>query len=77
MEQHKLLLLGMYIRICRRDKNYTQRELAEAAGISRSTLTQLESGVGSPSLKTVLNLLEVLGESFTGFEEFFNVRKSE
>ncbi|RYE57784.1 MAG: XRE family transcriptional regulator [Sphingobacteriales bacterium] len=36
--------IGNYIRNHRLDQNRTQSELAESAGLSRSTLVQLESG---------------------------------
>ena len=39
----------------------SQIDLAEMAGISLATVKDIERGVGNPSMKTVLRILEVLG----------------
>lgn len=54
--------IGNYIRNHRLDQNRTQSELAKSAGISRSTLVQLENGnkVNLISLVQVLRALKKL-----------------
>ncbi len=54
--------IGNYIRNHRLDQNRTQRELAESAGLSRSTLVQLENGnrVNLISLVQALRALKKL-----------------
>lgn len=50
----------------RRVKRLTQRQLAELAGIPRSTVTNIESGGGNPSLSNLVRLSCALG---VGVEE--------
>jgi transcriptional regulator with XRE-family HTH domain len=38
------VLLGEQIRLCRKQKRWTENELAERAGISRATLQKIEKG---------------------------------
>ena len=51
--------IGRYIRKERQQQNKTQKELADAATISRSTLSLLERGE-SGNLKTLIQVLRVL-----------------
>ena len=44
-------------------RGLTQADIAKAAGIPRSTLTNLESGDGNPSLATLVGLAEALSFS--------------
>lgn len=49
----------------------TQQDLAEMAEVGISTIKQIESGKGNPSLGTVEKIMEVLG-----MEIKFEVRKT-
>lgn len=53
--------LGENIAAWRRLQGIGSEELAERAGISRSTLSRLENGRGDVSLSAVLSCLRVLG----------------
>jgi len=53
-------MIGRYIRKVRQEQAKTQEELAQAAGISRSTLSLLERG-SSGNLSTLIQVLRVLG----------------
>lgn len=44
-------------------RGLTQAELAKSAGLPRSTLTNLESGAGNPSLATLVGLADALSFS--------------
>ena len=55
-------IIGSFVKQHRLDQNKTQDEVAEQAGISRSTLSLLEKGktVTVPTLIQVLRVLELL-----------------
>ncbi len=53
--------IGAFIRYHRLEQNITQDSLAHAAGISRSTLSQLEKG-GTVTLATLIQVLRVLDQ---------------
>ncbi len=46
--------------LSRRQQGLTQQQLAQLSDIPRSTITNLESGVGNPSLKTLLGVAGAL-----------------
>lgn len=48
------------VRRTRRERGFSQADLAERANISRSGLQKIEEGRGSPSLETAIKLLRVL-----------------
>ena len=52
---------GRRLRHLRRQKDLTQEQLAEAAGISVDMLSNIERGVNAPSFETLVKLAEVLG----------------
>ena len=54
--------LGSHIGAWRRLLGLTADQLAERAGISRSTLRRLESGEATVSLHTFLDVLRALGQ---------------
>jgi transcriptional regulator with XRE-family HTH domain len=51
-----LEVLGEFIRKTRLQKNKTQQEIADAAGVNRSTLVQIEKGSGG----TMLSFIQLL-----------------
>lgn len=51
--------IGSFIKDCRLQQNKTQQEVADAAGVSRSTLVQLENGSGG-NLSSLIQVLRVL-----------------
>ena len=53
--------LGENIKLARLRRNLTTEQIAERAGISRSTLWQVEKGLPSVSLGTYAQILFVLG----------------
>lgn len=57
--------LGKRIQRLRRERQMSQRELADKAGISQGYLSQLEAGeVKVPGFKTVMGLSESLNVSY-------------
>ena len=58
MDQIKI---GRFIAARRRERGMTQRELAEALGLSNRTISKWECGDGLPELANSLPLCERLG----------------
>ena len=57
MDQIKI---GRFIAASRQAKGLTQRELAEALGLSNRTISKWECGDGLPELANILPLCELL-----------------
>ena len=52
--------LGLRLRMARRTKSWTMKQLAEAAGCSESLLSKIENGRNLPSLPLLHRLVQVL-----------------
>lgn len=59
---------GLKLRALRLEREMSQEQLAEAAGMSRDAIARLELGGRWPRLDTVLRLRDALGASFEDFE---------
>jgi transcriptional regulator with XRE-family HTH domain len=55
-DQELLNMIGKFVQATRLQQNKTQQQVAEAAGINRSTVGQIEKGNGG----TLLSLLQIL-----------------
>lgn len=66
--------IGSKIKELRVQKNLTQEELADRAELSKGFISQLERDLTSPSIATLVDLLQCLG---TNLEEFFTNTSSE
>jgi transcriptional regulator with XRE-family HTH domain len=64
-----LEMMGTYLQKTRLGQNKTQQTIADAAGINRSTLVQLEQGKGG-TLLTFIQVVRALGQlhQFSNFE---------
>ena len=60
MDQVKI---GQFIKTLRKEKNFTQREIAESLSISEKTVSKWETGNGLPEVSLMLPLCELLGIS--------------
>lgn len=60
--------IGNKIKELRVMKNLTQEELADRAELSKGFISQLERDLTSPSIATLVDILQVLG---TNLQEFF------
>ncbi len=56
-----LSLMGNFIRETRLNQNKTQQEVAEAAGMNRTTLSQIENGSGG-TMSSFILILRVIGQ---------------
>jgi len=61
--QRDLRVLGEHIAAMRKIQGLTAQILADRAGITRTTLRNIERGEGSPRVEAVLAVLRVLGLS--------------
>lgn len=50
--------VGKRLRYLRRQRNLTQEQLAEAAGISVDMLSNIERGINAPSFETIERLVK-------------------
>ncbi|MEA5061541.1 MAG: helix-turn-helix transcriptional regulator [Erysipelotrichaceae bacterium] len=67
MEENKLVLKNR-IKDVRTEKGYSQIKLAELVGVSRNTISSLETGQFSPTAKLALIICVALDKKF---EELF------
>ena len=61
--------IGNKIRDLRCQKRLTQEELADRCELSKGFISQLERDLTSPSITTLMDILQCLG---TDLKEFFN-----
>ena len=57
----KLKSFGTHIRQIRLDKNLTQEQLADLAGVSENTIVTLESGKLNTTVATCFDIAKALG----------------
>lgn len=57
--------LGHTIRRRRKSLHLTQQDLADLVGVNRRSISELERGTGSTSLRTVIAACEALGLDVT------------
>lgn len=55
----------------RKERGYSQRELAERSGIDASQLAKIERGYNSPSVATLTKIAEALGADIKVVEKHF------
>ena len=67
-----MLMIGKFIQESRLRQNKNQQEVADAAGINRSTLSQIENGRGG-TLLTLIQILRVLDQ--VSFLKVFKVEE--
>ena len=68
------LEIGDKIKRMRIEKGLTQEELANRCELSKGFISQLENDLTSPSIATLIDILEILG---TNLKEFFSDDRDE
>lgn len=58
-----------WLKDIRKAKKMTQRVLADASGVSRTMITEIEIGNATPSPKTAQAIANILGFNWTRFFE--------
>lgn len=66
--------IGQRLKDLRKEKGLTQEELSERTDLTKGYVSQLENNISSPSLDTLMDLLEVLGCSPS---EFFDEKSNQ
>lgn len=66
--------IGEKIRRLRIEKQLTQEELANRCELSKGFISQVENNLTSPSIATLIDILDTLG---TNLKEFFNDNETE
>ena len=66
--------IGDKIKRMRIEKGLTQEELANRCELSKGFISQLENDLTSPSIATLIDILEILG---TNLKEFFSDDRDE
>lgn len=66
--------IGKKIRRLRIEKQLTQEELANRCELSKGFISQLENDLTSPSIATLVDILDILG---TNLKEFFSETEEE
>ncbi|HQV17442.1 MAG: helix-turn-helix domain-containing protein [Gordonia sp.] len=61
-----LRILGAQVRAARVEKRWTGDDLAEAAGVSRYTITQIENGAPAVGIGNVLSVAAIAGVPLFG-----------
>lgn len=65
-------IFGAHLRKLREKRNLSQNALADAAGLTRAYISQLENGLAVPSLTTVLRLAVSLNCKVTALVSVFD-----
>ncbi|MBU0832325.1 MAG: helix-turn-helix domain-containing protein [Alphaproteobacteria bacterium] len=64
-----LLVLGKLIRVNRTERGLTAQELADRAGISRTTLFNIEKGSPGPEIGIVFEVASIVGIRLFDYDE--------
>ncbi len=64
-----LTMLGKLIRIGRAERGLTAQELADRAGISRTTLSSIEKGAPGPEIGSVFEVAALVGVRLFDYDE--------
>jgi len=59
--QHLQALLALNLRAYRKEAGFSQEGLALEAGVDRTYVSQIERGIGNPSLGVLCRLADILG----------------
>ncbi|MEX0694960.1 MAG: helix-turn-helix domain-containing protein [Rhodospirillales bacterium] len=69
MTRQALSLLGKLIRVGRMERDMTAQDLADRAGISRTTLYNIEKGAPGPEIGTVFEVAVIVGVHLFEYDE--------
>lgn len=65
MDNTDVLIADKTLRMCllnaRKSKKLTQKELSELSGLSIATISNIESGDGSPTMRSIIRYSDAVG----------------
>jgi DNA-binding XRE family transcriptional regulator len=64
-----LSMLGKLIRVARAERSLTAQDLADRAGISRTTLSSIEKGAPGPEIGIVFEVASIVGVRLFDYDE--------
>jgi len=67
MAKRKSIMDRTWLRLARMEKDFTQSQVADAAGISVASYSLIESGFRVPSVDTAIRITDYLGVSIRNF----------
>src|SRR5215213_8957742 len=67
---------GLLVGILRSIPNWTQAELAEAAGVDRASISDYERGIKTPSRKTLEKIVKAVGVPLARAERLLPILRS-
>lgn len=73
MQEDIIIQISNRLRDLRKEKNITLQELADAAGVSKGMLSQVENNRTIPSLTVLLNIIKSLQVDFNDFFKDINL----
>lgn len=76
MQEDIIVQITTRLKDIRKEKNITLQELAEAAGVTKGMLSQVENNRTIPSLTVFLNIIKSLHIDINDFFQDFNTRGS-
>lgn len=77
MKEDIIIQISNRLRDLRKEKDITLQELADAAGVSKGMLSQVENSRAIPSLTVLLNLIRSLEVDFNDFFKDINLLNSD
>lgn len=75
MQEDIIVQITNKLKDIRKEKNITLQELAEAAGVTKGMLSQVENNRSIPSLTVFLNIVKSLNVDINDFFKDFNTRQ--
>lgn len=69
LTRQALIMLGKLIRVGRAERGLTAQDLADRAGISRTTLSSIEKGAPGPEIGIVFEVASLVGVRLFDYDE--------
>lgn len=72
----ELIQWSKFFKACRKEAGLTQTELSNAVGVTRATITMIETTqYPNPTIKNVIKMLTFFRKDFSDLQHFINEQK--